>query len=126
MALLKLPQMGYSSPLIRHFTHLTVALRKRILERKLSQTKLPFSNEITGHEVIQITINSFVSELFNAAFNHLRILVDNRNQSEINVTIKLMQELIHIIETDLEKTPEYDVNLRSLMTEFGHLVKYFR
>lgn len=79
-------------------------------------------------QATQITVASFVNDLFDVAFNHLRVLVDQRKQSEINLIFSLMQELIHILETDMEQglLPEYETKLCGLVTEFGYLVKYFR
>lgn len=79
--------------------------------------------------MMQISVASFVYELFRAAFDHLRTLVDNRDQTEINLIFGLMQELIHILEIDSEDLDlrlEHEANLGSLVTDLGYLVKYFR
>lgn len=127
LSLLDPPRIANTSSLVQQCKHLAVALRKRILERKLTQTRLPFVKD-EQQPAVQITVASFVHEMFRAAFTHLRELVDQRDQSEINRIFGLMHELIFILQTDPEQGLgiEPKVYLRGLMTEFGYLVQYFR
>lgn len=130
ITLLRSRPKTYNSVLIRQCTHLSVALRKRILERRLPQTRLPYNNrsDVDHQQPVQITVESFVHELFDAVLQYFRVLVDLRDQAEINLVFGLMQELIHILEIDPQRDLEVEHNacLLGLVTEFGHLVKYFR
>lgn len=111
----------YSTVLIRQCRHLSYALRKRILQRELTQTRVP--DEVLIGERIQITVASYVHEMFESALSHLKALVDDRDQAEINNTFALMLELINLLEVD--ETP-LDKKATGLVTEIGYLVQYFR
>lgn len=86
-------------------------------------------NHHQQQQTVQINVVSFVHEIFDASLNRLKMLIDHGNQAEINAIFVLMQELVHLLETDSERgsmLAQSEANLRGLVADFGHLLKYFR
>lgn len=121
---------AHLAEIVRQCTNVTRAVRKRLLQTQLTDTRVVASESLMQRTEsrTQITVPAFVGESLRCALDHLKGLIDlpatDAAQPEINLTFAWLVALLDIAE--LESGHCAGRLNEQLLADVGYLLRYFR
>lgn len=116
---------SHSRQIIQNCTNITRSLRKRSLQRQLNDTRVIEPIVDANANRSQITLSSYLSDALRCALDHLKVVVDRRNDDhEINQTVDWISSLLDTADACTVQK-DWAAN-DGILPDVCYLARYFR